>query len=148
MNPIRVSSINWLEDYEDEFSSLTGKKKNMEGRYRIDVDFRPPNTGYYWQEDTIIASFSIIEPLDGYNEIVDFYVIPALRNKRVGKKMAFALFDKHRGPWRVRQIPGSEAASVFWRSVIGEYTRGNYSESQIENPPWGLSICQTFNNKA
>lgn len=51
-------------------------------------------------------------------------------------------------PWRVRQIPGSEVATKFWRKVIGEYTNENYTESQIENPPWGLSVCQIFNNQA
>ena len=65
----------------------------------------------------------------------------------VGKNMAFAVFNKHPGPWRVRQISGCEAATKFWRRVIGEYTNGNYTESQIENPPWGLSVCQQFNNQ-
>ena len=61
--------------------------------------------------------------------------------------MAFAVFNKHPGPWRVRQIPGSEAATKFWRRVIGDYTNENYTEFQIANPPWGLSICQQFNNQ-
>lgn len=65
----------------------------------------------------------------------------------VGKNMAFAVFNKHPGLWRVRQIAGSEAATKFWRRVIGEYTNGNYTETHIENPPWGLSICQIFNNQ-
>lgn len=62
-------------------------------------------------------------------EIVDFCV---------GKNMAFAVFNKHPGPWRVRQIPSSEAATKFWRRVIGEYVNENYTESQIENPCWGF----------
>ncbi len=65
----------------------------------------------------------------------------------VGKNMAFAVFNKHPGPWRVRQIPGSEAATKFWRRVIGNYTNENYTELQIANPPWGLSICQQFDNQ-
>lgn len=135
------------QNYEDEFSPTSGKKKNQDGKYSIDVDWRTPNVGYYWKEASQIVGFSIIEPIDGYSEIVDFYVVPAYRKKMVGKNMAFAVFNKHPGPWRVRQIAGSEAATKFWRRIIGEYTNGNYTESQIENPPWGLSICQIFNNQ-
>jgi len=135
------------QDYEDEFSPTSGKKKNQDGKYSIDVDWRIPNFGYYWKEGSKIVGFSIIEPIDGYSEIVDFYVVPAYRKKMIGKNMAFAVFNKHSGPWRVRQISGCEAATKFWRRVIGEYTNGNYTESQIENPPWGLSVCQQFNNQ-
>jgi putative acetyltransferase len=135
------------QNYEDEFSPASGKKKNQDGKYSIDVDWRTPNIGYYWQEGSKIVGFSIIEPIDGYSEIVDFYVVPAYRKKMIGKNMAFAVFNKHPGPWRVRQISGCEAATKFWRRVIGEYTNGNYTESQIENPPWGLSVCQQFNNQ-
>ena len=135
------------QDYEDEFSPTSGKKKNQEGKYSIDVDWRIPNVGYYWKEGSKIVGFSIVESIDGYSEIVDFYVVPAYRKKMVGKNMAFAVFNKHPGPWRVRQIPGSEAATKFWRRVIGDYTNENYTELQIENPPWGLSVCQQFNNQ-
>lgn len=135
------------QNYEDEFSPTSGKKKNQDGKYSIDVDWRTPNIGYYWKEGSKIVGFSIIESIDGYSEIVDFYVVPAYRKKMVGKNMAFAVFNKHPGPWRVRQIPGSGAATKFWKRVIGEYTKENYSESQIENPPWGLSVCQIFNNQ-
>lgn len=137
----------FAQDYEDEFSPISGKKKNQDGKYPIDVDWRLPNIGYYWKDGSKIVGFSIIEPIDGYSEIVDFYVIPAYRKKMVGTNMAFALFDRHPGPWRIRQIPGSEAATKFWRKAIDEYTKGNYAESQIDNPPWSLSICQIFNNR-
>lgn len=136
-----------VQDYEDEFSLISGKKKNQDGKYSIDVDWRIPNIGYYWKENSKIVGFSIVEYIDDYSEIVDFYVIPDYRKKMVGKNMAFAVFNKHPGSWRVRQILGSELATKFWRRVIGEYTNENYTELQIENPPWGLSVCQKFNNQ-
>lgn len=121
------------QNYEDEFSPASEKKKNQNGKYSIDVDWPTPNVGYYWKEGSKIVAFSIVESIDGYSEIVD--VVPAYRKNMVGKNMAFAVFNKHPGPWRVRQIPGSEVTTKFWRRVIGEYTNENYSESQIENPP-------------
>lgn len=35
------------QDYEDEFSPTSGKKKNQGGKYPIDVDWHTPNVGYY-----------------------------------------------------------------------------------------------------
>jgi len=137
-----------VQDYEDEFSSITGKKKNQDGKYSIDVDWHVPNIGYYWKEDSTIGGFSLVESIDGYFEIVDLYVIPAYRRKMIGKNMAFAVFNKHLGPWRIRQILGSELATKFWRRVIGDYTNENYTELQIDNPPWGMSVCQIFNNQS
>ena len=149
----RINELNSLifdelvQEYEDEFSSVSGKKKNQEGKYSVDVDWRSPNIGYYWKEDSAIVGFSLIETIDGFFEIVDFYVIPAYRGKMIGKNMAFAVFDQHPGPWRIRQISGSQLAAKFWRRVIGEYTNENFTETQIDNPPWGTSVCQIFNNQ-
>ena len=56
------------QDYEDEFSSTSGKKKNQNGKYSIDVDWRIPNVGYYWKEGSKIVGFSIVEPIDDYSE--------------------------------------------------------------------------------
>src|ERR1700722_19603774 len=86
-----------VQDYEDEFSSISGKKKNQDGKYSIDVDWHIPNIGYYWKEGSRIVGFCIVEAIEGYSEIVDFYVIPAYRKKMVGKKMAFAVFNKQPG---------------------------------------------------
>lgn len=43
-----------VQKYEDEFSPTSGKKKNQDGKYSIDVDWRTPNVGYYWKEDSKI----------------------------------------------------------------------------------------------
>lgn len=136
-----------VQDYEAEFSSITRKTKNQAGKYSVDVDWHHPNIGYYWKEDSHIVGFCLIEPIDGYSEIVDFYVIPSHRNKMIGKNMAFAVFNKHPGPWQVRQIAGSELAKKFWRKVIGEYTNENYTELQIDDPTTGQAVCQRFNNR-
>lgn len=135
-----------VQDYEREFSSITGKQKNQDGKYSVDVDWHIPNIGYYWKEDSNIAGFCIVEPIDGYSEIVEFYVIPAYRKKMVGKNMAFAVFDKHPGLWQVRQISGHELAKIFWRRVIGDYTNENYTELQIDDQIWGQAVFQRFNN--
>lgn len=135
------------QSYEEEFSSMTEKKKNQDGKYSIDVDWHRPNIGYYWKEDSLIVGFCIVESMDGYSEIVDFYVIPDYRKRLVGKNMAFAVFNQHPGPWQIRQILGDELAKKFWRRVIGDYTNEKYTELQIDDPGCGLRVCQRFNNQ-
>ncbi len=135
-----------VQDYEDEFSSITGKEKNQDGKYSLDVDWRFPNIGYYWKQASSVVGFCIVESIDGSLEIVDFYVVPTCRKKKIGKNMAFAVFNKHPGPWQVRQILGDELAKKFWRRVIGDYTNENYTELQIDDPACGRRVCQRFNN--
>lgn len=136
-----------VQDYEAEFSSITGKTKNQEGKYSVDVDWHTPNIGYYWKEASHIVGFCLIEPIDGYFEIVDFYVIPAYRRKKIGKNMAFAVFDTHPGPWQVRQLLGSQSSTTFWKKVIGAYTHETYTELQIDDPRLGRAVCQRFPNQ-
>jgi predicted acetyltransferase len=133
-----------VQDYEDEFSSITGKKKNQDGKYSIDVNWHIPNIGYYWREDSNILGFCIVDSVDGYSDIAEFYVIPAYRKNKIGQNMAFAVFNQHLGPWQVRQILGAELAKRFWRRVINEYTNGNYAELQMDDPTWGQVVCQRF----
>ena len=49
------------QTYEDEFSATSGKTKNQDGKYSIDVDWRTPNVGYYWKESSQIVGFSILD---------------------------------------------------------------------------------------
>jgi predicted acetyltransferase len=135
-----------VQDYEVEFSSFTGKTPNQDGKYSIDVDWQAPNKGYYWKEGSQIIGFCIIETIDTFSELVDFYVVPAHRKKMIGRKMALAVFNKHCGPWQVRQILDHELAKKFWRKVIGDYTKENYTELQIDDPLWGSAVFQRFNN--
>ena len=57
--------------------------------------------------------------------IAEFMVIPKVRRMGVGRKTAFACFDRFRGSWEVRPSLGSERAYRFWRRVIDAYTGGN-----------------------
>ncbi len=132
------------QDYEEEFSRITGKKKNADGRYSVDVDWRSPNEGYYWRVDSSIVGFCTMDSIDGHFDIGEFYVIPAYRKNGTGREMAFALFNRHSGLWQVRQIQGAELAKKFWRRTIREYTNENYTELEMDDPTWGQVVCQRF----
>lgn len=135
-----------VQHYEEEFSSLTKKNKNKDGKYNLDTDWKAPNVGYYWKVDSIIAGFCVVDCDSGYLDIGEFYISPEYRKKGAGKAMAYAIFNRYQGNWQVRQIEGADLATAFWRNVIADYTNGNYTESRIDDPVWGTVTCQRFNN--
>lgn len=48
----------------------------------------------------------------------EFFVLRRHRRRGVGLLAAHALFRQFPGPWRVRQTPGNEPATSFWRAVV------------------------------
>ena len=68
----------------------------------------------------------------------EYLVIPKYRRNKIGKKVAFKIFDKYPGNWEVKPSYNSEKAYLFWKKTIEEYTKNNY---KFEN---GLFL---FNNE-
>jgi predicted acetyltransferase len=132
------------QDYEAEFSAITKKEPDAEGRFSVEADWREPNNGFYFYIDEKPAGFVIRAIIDGRSDIAEFYILPCYRKKGFGKAMAFAIFDLFSGPWQVRQICTATAALTFWRTIIDEYTHGNYTEDQTNDPFWGTVIRQLF----
>ena len=151
------------QDYESEFSAITKKEPNAEGRFAIEADWGAPNKGFYLFIEDISngiqksasgnpvgykpAGFAVRGEIDGRSDIAEFYILPCYRKKGLGKLFAFADFDRFHGPWQVRQISTAVEATSFWRTVIHEYTHGNYAEDQINDPHWGVVIRQRFTSK-
>ena len=72
------------------------------------------------------------------HSIAEYLVIPKYRRNKIGKKIAFAIFDKFPGNWEVKPSYNSEKAYKFWKKTIEEYTNYNYEFSD------GIFM---FNNK-
>ncbi len=60
--------------------------------------------------------------------IAEFFVMKKYRRRGIGKRLAFAIFDRFHGRWWVSQEMPNVPAQQFWRRVIGEYTGGSYTE--------------------
>jgi len=58
----------------------------------------------------------------------EFFVLRKFRGRGVGRGLAWRLFDRLPGRWRVEQLVGNRPARLFWRGVIGEYTKGRFAE--------------------
>lgn len=66
-----------------------------------------------------------VQKYDNGHSIAEFMVIPKYRNNKIGKKIAFECFDMYKGNWEASPSFGSEAAYLFWKNVIDDYTSNN-----------------------
>jgi predicted acetyltransferase len=136
------------QDYEAEFSAITRKEPDAEGRFAIEATWEPPNQGFYLFIREKPAGFAIKGTIEKRSDIAEFYILPLYRKKGFGKAFAFALFDLFPGSWQVRQIPTAKEAIAFWRIVIDEYTKGNYKEDQTKDPHFGFVTRQLFQSRS
>jgi predicted acetyltransferase len=134
--------------YEAEFSKITQKLPNQDGVFEPDTLIDENHEGYLlFNDDQIPIGFCIKGTVGTCHDISEFYIIPALRKNGWGKRFAFAIFNKYRGPWQVRQIMGADRARKFWQSSIQDYTSGQFEEVLSSDPDWGQVFLQTFENK-
>jgi predicted acetyltransferase len=120
-----------VQDYEAEFSAITGKEPCPNGRFVLEAGWEAPYKGFYLFTGDKPAGFAVKGIIDGRSDMIEFYILPCYRKKNFGKLFAFKIFDRFPGPWQVRQIKGAVEANVFWRRIIDEYTHGHYSEDQV-----------------
>lgn len=138
----------FVQDYEAEFSAITKKEPDAEGRFAIEAGWQNPNNGFYPFVEEKPVGFVIRGQTDEeHSDIAEFYILPCYRKKGFGKLLAFAIFDLFPGPWQVRQIPTATNAIAFWRATINEYTGGNYIETQVNDAHWGSVIRQCFESR-
>ena len=60
------------------------------------------------------------------HSIVEYMVIPKYRKTKIGKRVAFEIFNKYRGNWIIEPSLNSQKAYLFWKNVISDYTNNNY----------------------
>ena len=136
---------NLAQAYEAEFSHIMGKKPDENGLFPLDTELGGPIVGYLCYVDGVPAGHAAIEHGAGECfEICDFYVIPYFRGKQVGRQFASTLFEQLRGAWEIKQVQGAHHASAFWRSVVNEYTAGNFIDDEYQCPRWGWVTRQRF----
>ncbi len=133
-----------IQEYEEEFSPITGKQKQGDGKYALDSDWREPNEGFYWLQNEEVVGFAIIGREGEYWDVREFYIVPTFRKQGVGETFAKAVFDRHEGHWQVRQIAGADIAKAFWRKVVDKYSLGSFEEVEESDSYWGSITCQRF----
>ena len=78
--------------------------------------------------------------------IQEFFVLRKFRRRGVGKSVAFMLFDRFPGKWKVQQLTANTPAVGFWRVTIDEYTSGVFTDDGVADSPWGTMSTLRFSN--
>ena len=126
----RLLQYSLFEESEYDSNEMT-KEAIFEYKY-FDLYFTEDNRYAFFikeQETDKLLGFVMINKYmqkfeDGHS-IAEYLVIPKYRRNKIGKKIAFEIFDKYPGNWEVKPSYNSEKAYLFWKNTIEEYTNNN-----------------------
>ena len=123
-----------LELQAHDHSEFDSKEINEHGefgyRYLDHYWTEPDRHPFLIRSGAHIAGFAFVSGLHAADEgeveesadarysMSEFFVLRRHRRRGVGQQAAHALFRRFPGPWRVRQTPGNEPATSFWRAVV------------------------------
>ena len=134
---------NLMQVYRHDLSEFTDEEPDVHGSFGVGSYFDA-----YWIEEErhpfkILkrgrpAGFALVRELeDGSHSMAEFFILRSHRRTGLGRNAATVLFDYFSGTWRVAQDESNEPAQKFWRSVIEEYTGGEFSEQWSDAQPTG-----------
>jgi predicted acetyltransferase/uncharacterized protein (DUF983 family) len=142
-----------LELYRYDFSEFDGADVDEHGlfgyRYLDHYWTEPDRLPFLIRADGKLAGFALLrreepgqpETLD----IAEFFIMRRFRRGGVGRHAAFALFDRFRGRWEIRETAENVPAQQFWRRIVGEYTGGRFEETVFDRDDERF-VLQTFDN--
>lgn len=138
---------NLVQCYEAEFSAITRKLPNHDGKFDLDTIPDGSIEGWFWFIADLPAGFILIDLGHEPFNVNEFYVLPCYRQNGVGEKFFYSVLERYPGAWQVKQLEGAEKAKNFWRKVINKYTAGNFREEKYNDGYWGVVTRQLFNTK-
>ncbi len=129
-------------DYENEYLDRIGYPVELD-RYRLYVNSKIYDA-YVFVKNSKLVGFGVLSFKDGVNCIEDFYIIPKERNHGCGRDFAKKLLNLKMGSWVIKQLENAAWAQKFWVKLVGEYTHGQFHESLVKDPRWGIVTQQAF----
>ena len=132
---------NLMQFYMYDFSEYTHQHLGPDGLFGAYLHFDD-----YWEDENRFPymlrlddewiGFVFVREIDeeekNYFSMAEFFVIRKYRRKGFGRLVAEQVFNLHRGNWEVYQMEANTPAQAFWRKIISDYTKGQFSE-RIEN---------------
>jgi predicted acetyltransferase len=104
---------------------------------------------YYWTEpgryaflarvDGKLAGFALVrqpDPHEAVYHLAEFFILRKYRGQGTGRQLACYIFDRFTGQWMVSQEPGNLPAQAFWRKVIADYTKDDFTETYRDDAVW------------
>lgn len=138
--------LNLCQSYEGEFSEITEKLPGEDGKFALDTEIGGMTKGFLLYVDGRPVGFAAIKVEPGMCEVCEFYVIPSMRRRCLGRAFASWLFAHFRGRWQVKQLEGARYATCFWTKVIAEFTGGAFAQDMYADPYWGRVVRQRFDS--
>ena len=149
----KIALANLLELYQHDLSDIENSKVELDstGRYGY------KHLDAYWEEkgrfpffifaDNTLIGFVLVNEQyyisKGAKTMAEFFVLRKYRRQGIGEEAAKQIFSLFPGRWEIGELRGNKNAQSFWRKIIGDYTKGNYKEIELDNERWHGSI-QTF----
>lgn len=144
-----------MELYLHDFTEFDHAEIGPEGLYGY------PYLNHYWSDperfpflvrvNGHLAGFVLVCKYNYFSAardcwvIAEFFILRKYRRQGIGTQVAMMVFDQFPGKWQVGQIRENAPATAFWRKVIGQYTRGQFQEVELDNEDWRgpVQIFQT-----
>ena len=60
--------------------------------------------------------------------MAEFFIRKQYRRSGAGRNAATLIFDRFAGEWEILQYQRNVGAVAFWRRVVADYSRGNFTE--------------------
>jgi predicted acetyltransferase len=143
---------NLYQFYLYEFTNIVNFDVAADGRYPdglFNHNFIGSNhSPFLVKVDEQWAGFVIAEnrtsaTLNYTMRVAEFFVMHKYRRHGIGRYLAVTLFNRFPGRWKVAALSNNLRAIDFWRTVIAEYTTGNYEEVTTETN----AVIQYFDNR-
>lgn len=68
----------------------------------------------------------------------DFFIISSFQYSGIGTEVARNVFSQFKGEWCVGMVPENTRAVHFWRKLIKDFTRDNFSEEFKTTNPYPM----------
>jgi len=114
-------------DIDVEADGLFQNYKNLDDYWNDENRFP-----YIIQQNEKYIGFVLVRLIEKsthkYFSIAEFFVMKKYRLAGVGKSIAEQIFNLYKGNWEVFQKETNKPAQQFWKKVIDEYTKGDFTE--------------------
>ena len=138
---------NLIQLYEAEFSVITQKLPDENGRFSLDTVPEGSIKGYLWYQGKLPAGFILVDTEGKPFNVNEFYVLPCFRGNGIGEMFFFDVLKIYPGEWQVKQLQNAIKAKQFWRKVIKKYTNDQFKEEVYNDSYWGPVTRQLFETK-
>jgi predicted acetyltransferase len=126
---------NLMEKYLYEFSQYDGCDINDRGLYGyryLDVYWTEENRfAYFIKADHKLAGFFLVHDYKEINietdyTLSEFFILHKYRKLGIGSYAVKYIFDNLKGKYQLKYHPQNIVSKIFWNTVIGRYTKGEY----------------------